>query len=245
MTQENIIRKSEKDTLLSNGMNTFEIEIKSLLGEKEVAEALKQRMCELDPNCQLSGNNKQLNHYFEGGDMEELVIKVSPHLNDEQLKKLSHIVSAGSSFSVRTRQKDEQVLLVVKASLDEGTSANTVSRLEFEEEVELSLEELDNLLLEAGFDYQAKWSREREEYNYKGMNVCLDKNAGYGYLAEFEKVLEGGDDSIILATRAEIESIMQELGVSELSQDRLERMFAHYNQNWPDYYGTDKVFVIE
>lgn len=226
-------------------MNTFEIEIKSLLGEKKNAEALKQRMCELDPNCQLSSNNKQLNHYFDGGDMEELLKSVSLHLADDQLKKLSHIVNVGSSFSVRTRQKDEQVLLVVKASLDEGTSANTVSRLEFEEEVPLSLEELDQLLLDVGFKYQAKWSREREEYNYKGVNVCLDKNAGYGYLAEFEKVLEGKDDSVVLATRAEIESIMRELGVSELPQDRLERMFAHYNQNWPEYYGTDRVFIIE
>jgi hypothetical protein len=38
---------------------------------------------------------------------------------------------------------------------------------------------------------------------------------------------------------------MQELGVDELAQDRLARMFAHYNQNWPDYYGTDKTFTIE
>lgn len=226
-------------------MNTFEIEIKSLLGEKENAEALKQRMCELDPNCQLSGNNKQLNHYFEGGDMEELLKAASLHLADDQIKKLSHIVNVGSSFSVRTRQKDEQVLLVVKASLDEGTSANTVSRLEFEEEVDLSLEELDNLLLAAGFHYQAKWSREREEYNYKGINVCLDKNAGYGYLAEFEKVLEGEDDSAVASAKAGIEALMAELEVSELPQDRLERMFAHYNQNWPEYYGTDKVFIIE
>lgn len=226
-------------------MNTFEIEIKSLLGEKENAEALKQRMCELDPNCQLSSNNKQLNHYFEGGDMEELLKVASLHLADDQLKKLSHIVSMGNSFSVRTRQKDEQVLLVVKASLDEGTSDNTVSRLEFEEEVDLSLEELDQLLIDAGFKYQAKWSREREEYSYKGVNVCLDKNAGYGYLAEFEKVLEGEDDSAVAEAKADIEALMAELEVVELPQDRLERMFAHYNQNWSDYYGTDRVFIIE
>lgn len=224
-------------------MNTFEIEIKSLLGESDKAGALRQRMSELDPNCQLASSNKQLNHYFEGGDMEELVKNVSLHLTDEQLKKLSHIVHSGSNFSIRTRQKDNQVLLVVKASVDEGTSANTVSRLEFEEPVSISLEELDQILLKSGFKYQAKWSREREEYKYKGMNVCIDKNAGYGYLAEFEKVLD--DETALASARAEIESVMQELGVSELPQDRLERMFQHYNQNWPNYYGTDKVFVIE
>ena len=216
-------------------MNTFEIEIKSLLGEAAAAEALKQRLCELDPDCRLSAQNKQLNHYFEGGDMEALVTSISPHLSDEQNQKLAHIVEKGSSFSVRTRQKNDQVLLVVKASVDEGTSANTVSRLEFEEKVELSLEE--------GFQYHAKCSGEREEYSYKVINVCIDKNAGYGYLAEFEKVLD--DEAAVSKAREEIVEVMRELGVAELPQERLERMFAHYNQNWPDYYGTEKVFVIE
>ena len=110
-------------------MNTFEIEIKSLLGEASKAEELKRQMSALDPNCRLTGRNKQLNHYFDGGDMDELTKNVSLHLNDEQLKKLSHIVTTGSNFSVRTRQKDDQVLLVVKASVDECSSANTVSRV--------------------------------------------------------------------------------------------------------------------
>lgn len=226
-------------------MAQYEIEIKSLLGEEENAKKLYEKMCQLDPNCQQVTTNKQLNHYFDGGDMEELVKAASLHLADEQLKKLSHIVNIGNSFSVRTRQKDEQVLLVVKASVDEGSSANTISRLEFEEEVPLSLDELDAVLVQAGFNYQAKWSREREEYNYKGVNVCLDKNAGYGYLAEFEKVLESEDDSALASARADIKNLMSELGVSELPQDRLERMFSHYNQNWQDYYGTNKVFNIE
>lgn len=226
-------------------MNTFEIEIKSLLGEAVKAEELKQKMCALDPDCRLTGSNKQLNHYFTAGDMDELAKKASLHLTDEQLKKLSQIVTTGKDFSVRTRQKDSQVLLVVKASVDQGSSANTVSRLEFEEPVDLTLDELDQILLDSGFEYQAKWSREREEYAYKGANVCIDKNAGYGYLAEFEKVLTGEDEAALASARAEIESVMRELEVEELPQDRLERMFAHYNQNWPDYYGTDKVFVIE
>jgi len=35
---------------------------------------------------------------------------------------------------------------------------------------------------------------------------------------------------------------MAKLGATELTQDRLERMFAYYNANWPAYYGTEKVF---
>ena len=51
------------------------------------------------------------------------------------------------------------------------------------------------------------------------MNVCIDKKAGYGYLAEFEKVLD--DEAALASARAEIEAVMQELGVAELPQERL------------------------
>lgn len=224
-------------------MAHYEIEIKSLLGAKENAEALCAKMKALDPSCTKVSANKQLNHYFKDGDVQSLFEKTKHLFSETEQEKFQKIVEKGSDFSVRTRQKDDEVLLVVKASLDAGTSANTVSRLEFEEPVQVSLDEFDALVLEAGFAYQAKWSRDREEYAYKGATVCLDRNAGYGYLAEFEKVTD--DEDSLDAVRTDLESLMTELGVAELPQDRLERMFAFYNENWPEYYGTDKTFVIE
>jgi predicted adenylyl cyclase CyaB len=224
-------------------MSQFEIEVKTLLGEQVHAEALKKKMQALDPGCSRVSTNKQLNHYFTGGDIAQLLEKTERLFNEEQRAKFNLIAEKGSNFSVRTRQQDDRVLLVVKASIDEGTSENTVKRLEFEEVADLTLDELDALVLEAGYEYQAKWSREREEYAYKGANVCLDKNAGYGYLAEFEKVIT--DESAVDQVREEIDALMAELGVAELSQDRLARMFQFYNQNWPEYYGTDKTFVVE
>lgn len=224
-------------------MAHFEVEVKSLLGEQEKATALKAKMCELDPACACVSTNKQLNHYFHGGDIEKLYTKTEHLFSGAQHDKFKKITDKGSDFSVRTRQKDAEVLLVVKASMDEGTSENTVKRMEFEEPVAVTLEALDELVQEAGYEYQAKWSREREEYSYKGANVCLDKNAGYGYLAEFEKIVETED--LIDQVREEIDTLMTELGVEELPQDRLARMFDFYNQNWPLYYGTDKTFVID
>jgi predicted adenylyl cyclase CyaB len=224
-------------------MAHYEIEIKTLLGSQENTDGLKSRMLLLDPSMTLTSTNKQLNHYFAGDNLKQL-FSVTKHLfSDEQIAKFEKIILLATSSSVRTRQKDEEVLLVVKASVDEGTSENTVSRLEFEEPVALSLDELDQLVISAGYDYQAKWSREREEYSYKDINVCIDYNAGYGYLAEFEKIVS--EESEVPAVRDNLLALMSELGVAELPQDRLARMFAHYNQNWPDYYGTKKTFTIE
>jgi adenylate cyclase class IV len=223
-------------------MAHYEIEVKSLLGGKEHADTLKARMCELDPLCACVSTNTQLNHYFTGGDIRSLFEATKHLMTEETQAKFKMIAEKGTSFSIRSRQKNDEVLLVVKASLDEGSSANTVSRLEFEEPISLTFDELDALILGAGFEYEAKWSREREEYTYKGANVCIDRNAGYGYLAEFEKVVP--HDGVIDSVRADLDALMAELGVVELPQDRLERMFAHYNEHWPEYYGTDRTFTI-
>lgn len=226
-----------------NVMAHFEVEIKSLLGEQDKALLLKERMLALDSGAICVSQNTQLNHYFAGGDIKKLY-EATKHLFDaDQLKKFEIMATKGNNFSVRTRQRDDEVLLVVKASVDEGTSENTVLRMEVEEPVSLSLAELDQVVLTSGYQYQAKWSREREEYVCKDINVCLDKNAGYGYLAEFEKIV--ADEDELNSARTQIDSLMAELGVLELPQDRLARMFDFYNQNWADYYGTEKTFIIE
>lgn len=230
-------------------MQSFEVEIKSLLGSPERAEELRQRMFALDPQTEFTSKNKQLNHYFvpvegkSGGALSRLVEAVSDVVSEDGVVKLKDFAARAQDFSVRTRQKDDDVILVVKASIDDTTSSNGISRMECEERVPTSLNELDQRVLSAGFDYQAKWSREREEYRCGGATVCLDRNAGYGYLAEFEKVTDDAEE--VESARVSLRELMQQLGMQELPQERLERMFAHYNTHWPDYYGTDKIFIIE
>lgn len=224
-------------------MSRLEIEIKSLLGSKENADALIAKLKKLDPSAECLSKNKQLNHYFIGGDTNILYKSMIGYLPENAHRFLKKILTEGKKHSIRSREVDGKVLLVVKASLDDSTSSNGISRMEFEEPVSLTLAELDQKLLDAGFSYQAKWSREREEYKSNGINVCIDKNAGYGYLAEFEKVVHEGED--VEAVKKSLREMMGKMEVEELKQDRLERMFAHYNEHWPEYYGTDNIFVIE
>ena len=224
-------------------MQTYEVEIKSLLGTPERADELRAALKKLDPGMQLTSHNKQLNHYFEGGTIEVLANNLAPHLDDSKRAQLADIAARAKSFSVRTRDKDGTVLIVVKASVGDDTSENGVSRMEFEAEVPLSIAQLDEIVLHSGFSYQAKWSRDREEYLANGINICLDRNAGYGYLAEFERVVD--DQAKVADAEKELRAFMATVGTEELPQDRLERMFAFYNANWEEYYGTDKIFNID
>jgi predicted adenylyl cyclase CyaB len=223
--------------------HTYEIEIKSLLGSKEKADVLVKKMKKNDPGLQILGSHKQLNHYFEKGDLEKLKKALIDKVELAKKKLFEKICAEAQNYSLRTREADGKVLLVIKASIGDDTSANGVARMEFESLINLPLDKLDELILSCGFYYQAKWSRERQAFKYKNIDVTIDKNAGYGYLAEFEKQIE--NKSLTDRIRAEILNVMKELETEELAQDRLERMFAFYNQNWRDYYETDKIFTID
>ena len=224
-------------------MQTYEVEVKALLGSEERAEEVRRAMKKADPSCKMHSRNKQLNHYFENGDLSKLVETIVLKFPPEISAKFADLAKRAKTYSVRTRDKDGSVFLVLKASVDQTTSENGIARMEFEEKVPMTLKQLDDLMLASGFTYQAKWSREREEYVCLGTNITLDKNAGYGWLAEFERIVD--DESKLVEAENEVRALMERLSVLELPQDRLERMFAHYNEHWPEYYGTEKVFVIE
>lgn len=229
-------------------IKNFEVEIKSLLSTKEKADLLLLKLKEKYPNTKKVRSGSQLNHYFiTPNDPSTLHKSLLSLVSDNSTKKeeLENIFAHGKKISLRSRDSDGKVILVIKASVGDDTSSNGVKRVEFELVVKMTLEELDNFLLKAGCKYQAKWSREREEYEADGMHVCLDKNAGYGYVAEFERVIQDSSDSALEDVRKELLFVMKELGVEELPQERLERMFAHYNENWQKYYGTENTFTLD
>ncbi len=219
----------------------YEIEIKCLLGSHDDAGKLEERMKEIDPGLEFIGTHRQLNHYFEGNGDFKAIAKA---LKDEVIAdEFLSLAERAKDISLRTRDADGTVLLVLKASIDDTTSANGTARREFEEEVGMALDELDRIILDAGFTCQSKWSRERTEYRFSGVNVTVDRNAGYGWLAEFESIEE--DPSRADDAKAKLRELIQSVGLAELGQDRLARMFAYYNAHWPEYYGTEKVFTIE
>ncbi len=224
--------------------NQYEVEIKTLLGSRENADIFLENLKNSVESLEKKSENSQLNHYFTLVEYGDLLKNISQKIPTEQAQKLKHLFETPGKHSIRTRYVDGNSILVVKLSVDDTTSSNGIQRLEWEHTFEnMPIDELDALVLENGWAYQAKWSRERVEYTFDNMTVCLDKNAWYGYLAEFEMVIENPDDT----QRAEdnIRGIMARVGVEELDQERLARMFEHYNENWSEYYGTDKTFTIE
>ena len=87
---------------------TYEVEIKCLLGERANANRLAAKMKELDPNLKEIGAHRQLNHYFEGaGDFKKAADAI-PVVDDRQA--FLDLAAKAKSFSLRTRDADGKVL---------------------------------------------------------------------------------------------------------------------------------------
>jgi adenylate cyclase class IV len=209
----------------------------------------------------------QTNHYFnfEGSNVrlvEALRDLPEALIGDTRLSANNKIAShlANQSISVRTRYtKGEQPLLCIKSSKKDSSNSNNRLETDFKFSSILSHpnehsngeNKLDFVLIKRGLTIQAKWSRDRVVYQKNNFTVCIDKNAGYGYLVEVETIIDDNfevnynsdffTDKALLA----IDNIAKQLGLEELDSDRLNTMFKFYNENWRDYFGTDKVFEIK
>ena len=207
--------------LTPNSSTKIEVEIKSLLGSQSQRDRLIDLLKGL--KAEKLGTESQLNHYFHGD---------SPLFNP--------------GTSVRTRAIDHRAaILFVKKSISADSSENGLSRIELEIPTKISISELDEKLVESGLSYLSKWSRVRESFQlcWQGLyySVSIDRNSGYGYVCEVELTVT---EDLVDFAKDRIYELLERLGLEELPQDRLERMFAHYNQNWENYYGTNNVFEV-
>ena len=225
-------------------MHSYEIEIKVLLGNLESKEKFMKAVEINFPAYAHSYTESQKNHYFQWGNLLHLLGVFREYISWGEAQSLHTLARDAKTFSVRTRGTKEETILVVKATVNDESSLNGTARIEWEVDLApMTLEMMDEKVLAAGFQYQAKWSRSRDEYRLdRDTALCIDKNAWYGYLAEFERVIT--DESKITETRHELLRMIRSLGYDELDQDRLARMFDFYNKNWRDYYGTEKVFTV-
>ncbi len=223
--------------------NKFEVEVKALLENQQIKDEFVTRLRRSDRDLKITKQSGQLNHYFDrNGDPKRLLSAVKPLLSASNFKGLWDIIRSSSRFALRTR-KDTNVRLIVKAAQAGEDEQHAITRLEGDYLATTeSIDTLDQLILNSGYNFLSKWSRHRTEYLYKDYTICLDRNAGYGYMVEIEKVVD--TQEAIIQARDAIFKELADLDLSELSQERIGRMFDFYNQHWRDYYGTKKTFVV-
>ena len=93
-------------------MANYEIEIKSLIGDRGRADELVAKMQDSDPNFISLGKHKQLNHYFIKGDIKALKSKLAAHLPADKQSQIDKLIRQTKDCSVRTRWADGKVIFV-------------------------------------------------------------------------------------------------------------------------------------
>jgi len=105
---------------------------------------------------------------------------------------------------------------------------------EAREEIEIKVpredfEKLERLFTSIGFEVIIKWFRERKQFDWKGIKVCLDYTRGYGWIIELEKLTTDANRENALV---ELKEAMAELGVEITPKAEFDQAFANYKQNW-------------
>lgn len=219
-------------------MNKSEVKLKSLLNECQ-ALTLLQKFLTVGTGCNLW--ERQLNHDFYADIRHLDRLAESPIL--QKVKIDLGTLQLTEPPSVRSEQiNDGRATLIIKASLA-GSSENGSSRLDLEAPTSMGIEELDAALEECGIEVRCKWSRIRHIFYFVdgGISVFLDKNAGYGWILEADKIAH---ESEIDATKSELAQFLAKHNCHQLESDRLDRMRQFYERNWQTFYKTDNHFVI-
>jgi|ETNmetMinimDraft_2_1059921.scaffolds.fasta_scaffold02109_5 predicted adenylyl cyclase CyaB len=90
-------------------------------------------------------------------------------------------------------------------------------------------DKINDLLSGLGHTNEIKWFRERKEFEWEGVRVCLDYTKGYGYIIELEEMSDVGDrDRVLEKLRARLAG----LGVEETSREEFDRKYEYYKENW-------------
>lgn len=224
----------------------IEVEVKALANNltKKTLEDNYYRLFEVET---------QLNHYFSfpipktPDNSSKLLEALKPYLNPTQYKELVIALKA-TGLSIRTREITgsgglKTVLFIAKYSLVDDNHANGKVRKEIEASLDIDLVTLDNLLLDAGLNYASKWSRKREIYrNFTSSFrhvLCLDTNAGYGKLVEVEVMVSTPEQ--VEEVKPHLRYALHQLGLAELDDNLLSKMFDYYQSNWDKFYGTENL----
>lgn len=102
------------------------------------------------------------------------------------------------------------------------------------EEIEIHTQdnELDNLqklFNTLGHKVEIKWIRERKQFLWEGIKVCLDYTKGYGYIIELEKMASDSDKEQVLQ---KLKQKFSELQIPITPKEIFAEKYNHYKENW-------------
>jgi predicted adenylyl cyclase CyaB len=110
---------------------------------------------------------------------------------------------------------------------------------DWREEIEIKLNKEDfekakEIFNTIGLKTNIKWLRNRNQFNWDEIKVCLDYTKGYGFIIELEKMSSEDQKEKVFN---ELQEKLKELGVKISTKDEFETKFNYYKENWKELIG--------
>ena len=105
---------------------------------------------------------------------------------------------------------------------------------DFREETEIKINKEDfdkarEIFNSLGLCTEIKWLRDRKQFNWNGIKVCLDYTKGYGHIIELEKISSEEEKE---KTLEELKQKLDELKIPLTPKEDFENKFNYYKENW-------------
>jgi len=105
---------------------------------------------------------------------------------------------------------------------------------EFMEEIEIhtkreDFENMEKFLNKLGHSVKIKWLRNRNQFNWQEIKVCLDFTKGYGYILELEKMSSEDNKEKVLK---ELKQKLAELNIEETPKEIFNQKYNYYKEHW-------------
>lgn len=172
--------------------------------------------------------------------LENIEIEIRSFISVEQYVKLLNFFKTNAEFVKEDFQEthyfdSEQDLRIQKNNFGSKIWMKKGKiHDDMREEIEIKtkgedFENLKKLFDSLGYCVNIKWLRERKQFNWNGIKVCLDYTKGYGYIIELEKIGSEIDKEKIFE---ELKYKMNELGIQVTPKEEFEKKYNFYKENW-------------
>jgi adenylate cyclase class IV len=219
-----------------------EIEKKYLLKDKAARCALVEQLYQIYPGTKLLGTKTVISYFYEPAESKDQILAVARKLlKDKELAELTKLVKHSVEIMVKCRSIDDTNYFSVKGAAAGQDAVHAANRMEFEAGLSMSLEEINQVIVDAGIKLVSKWSSRRDFYSLgQGLKADIEFVAGYGHKAELEVVIQDGES--VDDAMATIDELADKLDLYYASDELMGRMYAYYNQHWEEFFNTDNVF---
>lgn len=189
------------------------------------------------PSAKVLENYKQQKFYIEPKNIE---VEIRSFISEEKYKELLRFFMENAEHVKEDFQETHYFDCEQDLRIQKNNAGSKIWLKKGEihddarEEIEVftkdeSFENLGKLFNALGHEVEIKWLRQRNQFNWAGIKVCLDYTKGYGYIIELEKITSEEEKEKVLE---ELKQKLNALNIPLTPKEEFKMKYDYYKENW-------------